>query len=307
VIGDSLALSRAAAKSDADLILFCGVRFMAESAAVLAKSGQRVIHPEPSSGCPMSDMADEDDVERALEELDGFLGEGKCIPVTYVNSSAAVKAATGRKGGICCTSSNAARVLEWALAGGKKVLFLPDEYLGRNTARKLGIPPRNILPWDYSLPLGGNAPETVRDAQLMVWKGYCHVHTYFNEGHVLAARKRFPQARIVVHPECSPEVVMAADASGSTESIVRHVRDSGPGSTVVVGTELNLIRRLAVEYADRTVVELARSFCPNMFKITAAKVLEALNNPRAARLAVGVDAEVRMDAGKALERMLEIS
>jgi quinolinate synthase len=307
VRGDSLGLSRHAAESQAQNIVFCGVRFMAESAAVLAKPMQMVHHPDPFSGCPMADMADIEDVERAFGELDELLGPDGYVPVTYVNSTAEVKAATGIKGGACCTSGNAATVMKWALKTGKKVVFIPDENLGLNTAKSIGIPGDRIARWDFSRPLGGVDPAGLKSSDLVVWRGYCHVHTFFNTGHVSAARKAFPGARIVVHPECSPDVVEMADATGSTEFMVRFVREAGPGSITVVGTELNLVRRLAAEMTDRTVLELSRSFCPNMFKITLAKLLATLENLDGVERRVTVPESTRVYARAALEKMLELS
>ena len=306
VRGDSLGLSRTAAESAAARIVFCGVHFMAESAAILAGEGQTVHHPDPMSGCPMSDMADIEDVERAFEELDALLGPGAVVPVTYVNSSADVKAVTGRRDGSCCTSSNAEKVLSWALGTGRKALFLPDEHLGANTAARMGVPPNAIVRWDFSLPLGGNAPGAIEAARLILWRGYCHVHTHFTAAHVAAARARFPGARVIVHPECRPEVVDAADEAGSTERMVRYVAAQPAGSVIVVGTELNLVRRLAAEHPDRTVVELARSMCPNMFKITLAKLRATLEGLPGAHV-VTVRDEVRLPARAALDRMLALS
>lgn len=304
--GDSLGLSRLAASSAARFVLFCGVRFMAESAAVLAREGQTVHHPDPFSGCPMSDMADIEDLERAARELDETCGPDGWLSVTYVNSSAEVKALTGRRGGACCTSSNAEKVVRWALSQGRRVLFLPDENLGTNTAARLGIASADIVRWDYSLPFGGNDPDALRSARLLLWKGYCHVHTLFSVTQVEEARKRFPGAMVIVHPECSLDVVARADESGSTEFMVRRVESAPPGSTVVVGTELNLVRRLASEHPDRRVVELARSMCPNMFKITLAKLLATLEGLPGANL-VTVPEDVRRDARLALDRMLSLS
>ncbi|MFA6034709.1 MAG: quinolinate synthase NadA [Myxococcota bacterium] len=304
--GDSLGLSRQAAASEASHIVFCGVRFMAESAYILARPGQTVLHPDPSSGCPMSDMADIEDVDRAFAELDETCGAGSFIPVTYVNSSAAVKAATGARGGICCTSSNALKVMKSVMETGKTIVFLPDEHLGANTARVIGFPEGSILRWDYSLPFGGNSQDGIRRARLILWAGHCHVHTWFNTGHVAEARRRFPGARVMVHPECRSGVVMAADASGSTEFMVNTVRESPAGSAFVIGTELNLVRRLAAENPGKTVVELSRSMCPNMFKITLNKVLYTLEHLDSAG-PVTVPEETRHHARQALQRMLDLS
>ena len=304
VRGDSLGLSRYAASSGTEFIVFCGVRFMAESASILASPGQKIFHPDPFSGCPMSDMAELEDVEKVLGELDEYFGPEACLPVTYVNSSADVKAVTGKRGGICCTSSNAAAIMEKMLSTGKRILFIPDEFLGRNTAKKLGLKSEDVILWDFTEPLGGNTEKQLKDSRIILWKGYCHVHTYFRPEHVLAAWKKFPDASIIVHPECNPDVVSLVDESGSTEFMVKYVEKATIGSTIIIGTELNLVNRLAGENPGKKIFGLARSMCPNMFKITLQKVLSTMENLETGAH-VTVSDEVRKYGSLALRRMLE--
>ncbi len=303
-VGDSYALCKKAHQLDARYIVFCGVRFMAESAEILRRDFQMVFHPEPFSGCPMADMAEGEDVQRAFEELDEVWGKNSYIPVVYMNSSAEVKSLSGERGGIICTSSNADKIVSFVFSQKKKVIFIPDEYLGFNTYRKLGKDMSKLAYWDFSLPLGGNTPDELVKREYLVWKGYCHVHTFFSREHILAAREKHKGCRIVVHPECRPEVVELSDASGSTEFIVKYIADSSPGSTVIVGTELNLVRRLAASYNDRRVFELARSMCPNMFKITLAKLKTTLESiPDKNR--VLLPENVKKHSREALKRMLD--
>lgn len=306
--GDSFALSKAASEqAQAEYIVFCGVHFMAESAVVLARPGQRVFHPNPAAGCPMADMVERPDAELAWSTLGELFGEGAVIPVTYMNSPASVKAFCGENGGVVCTSSNAPRAFAWAFEQGERVLFMPDEHLGRNTATAMGIPDEEIVLWDPAAPdrWGGNDPAAVGAARVLLWKGYCHVHTWFETAHIEAARARVPGCRVVVHPECRREVVQAADGNGSTDYLVRYVADAPAGSTIVIGTEVNLIQRLAAEHPDKHVEALSRSLCPNMFRITLGhlrKTLEGL--PEVNRVIVA--ATEREGAKVALDRMLAL-
>ena len=306
--GDSLGLSRSAAsRTDCRFIVFCGVRFMAESAEILRQAHQRVQHPDPSAGCPMADMAEIVDVERAWGIIAGKGGRGKVVPVTYMNSSSEIKALCGRMGGTVCTSSNAEAAFRWALDRGEQIFFLPDEHLGRNTARRVGIPEEEILVWDPAhSPDAPGMRSRLRAATLVLWKGFCNIHTRFQPDHIRQVRERFPDARIVVHPECTTQVVEQADAVGSTEFICRYVEACEPGSTVFVGTEINLVNRLSRAYPDRKVYELARSLCPNMFRISLAKVLWTLENIGEANR-VRVEPEMKRHARTALERMLEMT
>ena len=301
-VGDSYVLAREAAASSAQRIVFCGVHFMAESARILAQPGQRVFMPDTRAGCPMADMADEDDARVAYERICEVTGR-KVVPVTYVNSTAAVKAFVGREGGLTCTSSNAAAAFNWAREQGEVIFFLPDEYLGVNTARRQGD--REIAVWSPHQENGGLEEEALARTQVVLWKGYCHVHTYFTSEMVALQRDKYPGCKVVVHPECKPGVVDAADADGSTAFIVQVVKDAAPGDTVVIGTEVNLVLRLARDFPTKTVVPLCHSVCPNMYRTTVAKLRHVLEtfDPY---LEIKVAEETARDARLALERMLEL-
>jgi quinolinate synthase len=303
--GDSFGLSKIAAEQkDAEFILFCGVHFMAESADILRQKGQIVLHPNTSAGCPLADMAHISDVLSAWDKITSICGN-TVVPVTYMNSRASLKAFCGRNGGTVCTSTNAGRVFDWAFKRGEKIFFFPDEHLGRNTALKKGIKRDKIIVWNPEEKLGGNTAEAIRKAEVILWKGYCHVHTRFKPEDVQNARKKYPDAKVVVHPECREEVVALADADGSTEFIVKYTNSQPPGSTVIIGTEVNLIARLAKENPDKTVLELKRSLCPNMFRISLNHVLWTLDNPGYVNV-IRVPDEIKRDAKIALQRMLEI-
>jgi quinolinate synthase len=307
--GDSFGLSKRAAEHErARYIVFCGVHFMAESAAVLAREDQAVFIPARAAGCPMAAMAGIEQVEKAWAELTAVIGAGSATPVAYVNSVASVKAFCGKNGGATCTSSNADKLFKWALRRREKIFFLPDEHLGRNTAAKLGIGP--VALWDPYLERGGLSRDEIRSASVVVWKGFCHVHTAFTREQIQQAREQHPGCKVVVHPECRQEVVEAADASGSTEGIIRFVSDAEAGSVIVVGTEINLVERLARKHAGtRTVVPLARSLCPNMYKIALNNLCWTLASillgPEAWANRVTIQADVKRDAALALRRMLE--
>ncbi len=305
--GDSFGLAqKAAADTTCTFIVFCGVRFMAESADILAAPGQIVQHPDPDAGCPLASMADIRAVRAAWAMVASVCGEEHVLPITYMNSDASLKAFCGSKGGLVCTSSNAEKAFRWALSQRRYLFFFPDENLGRTTARKLGLTHTDLFLWDPSHP-----PEecTLRDAleraRVILWKGYCHVHTRFRQEHVIAARKQIPGAVVVVHPECEEEVVDLADACGSTEFICRFVKDAKPGSTIFVGTEINLVHRLAREYPDKQIYELARSLCPNMYRIDLPKLMWTLENPGEVHV-VTVDPVIKQDAKIALQRMLAL-
>ncbi len=304
--GDSFGLSQKAASNQrARYIVFCGVHFMAESAAILAQPHQTVQIPDPKAGCLMADMVALEAVEMAWEELAEVIDTASLIPLVYMNSEAALKAFCGSRGGLVCTSSNALTALRWGLSRGEKVFFFPDQHLGRNTGYQLGLAPKDMVVWDPEAPLGGNRPEDLRRARLILWDGHCHVHTRFQVEHVLVMRQAFPKAKVVVHPECTAEVVNLADASGSTGFIVKYVREAPPDATIIIGTEINLVHRLALEYPDRRVLDLAYSLCPNMFKITLDKLLATLDHP-GDRHVVTVPEEVRENARIALNRMLDL-
>ncbi len=307
--GDSLRLSQQAAAADARYIVFCGVHFMAESADILRRPHQTVILPDLNAGCSMADMASIEQVETCWAELES-VGGLRVVPVTYMNSSAAIKGFTGRHGGAVCTSSNAAAVLRWAFQRGERVLFLPDEHLGRNTAYRMGIPLDRMVIWDPFLPLGGNTPQALRAAQMILWKGYCSVHQRFRPEHVDRARAADPQVRVIVHPECRWEVVQKADWVGSTEQIIRTIVAAEPGSRWAVGTEIHLVNRLGKELADRRVQSLDPNVCvcTTMFRIAPQHLLWVLENLAEGRVVnpIVVDEETKSYARLALERMLAL-
>ena len=309
--GDSLKLAKhAAACRDKSYIVFCGVHFMAESADILTGDEQAVILPDLRAGCPMADMASLDDVSWAWKELAAITAVDRIIPVTYVNSSAAIKAFVGEMGGSVCTSSNAERVLTWALERGDKVFFFPDEHLGRNSAIALGIDPDEIILWDREQPLGGNSAEAVKKAKVILWNGYCTVHMQFNAAHVTMWRQKDPETRIIVHPECRHEVVAGADQYGSTENIIKAVSGSASGSKWAVGTEINLVNRLARLNPDKEIHSLSpfQCLCSTMYRIKPKYLLWVLDNlvQGEVKNQIGVDAETAKLARIALDRMLEI-
>ncbi len=311
--GDSLKLSReAAAVKDRKYLVFCGVHFMAEAADILAAEHQVVILPHLDAGCPMADMATRPAVEAAAAELcnaTGLVAE-RLIPVTYVNSSAAVKAFVGEQGGSVCTSSNAEKVLRWALEQGEKVFFFPDQHLGRNASMALGIAEEEIVLWRRGESLGGVTASDLKRARIILWDGYCEVHMRCYPEHARTWRQQDPKARIMVHPECRNEVVQEADLSGSTEAIIRAVRESDPGSRWVIGTEINLVDRLAAEYPDRAVFPLTSGcLCPTMDIIQPRYLLWVLDNLAEGRIVnrVRVPEEEAAGARLALNRMLSIS
>jgi quinolinate synthase len=307
--GDSLKLSQQAAAASARFIVFCGVHFMAESADILRQPRQAVVLPDLSAGCSMADMAEIGQVEACWQELED-LGERKIVPLTYMNSSAAIKGFTGRHSGSVVTSSNAAAVMRWAFTRGERILFLPDEHLGRNTAYALGIPLDEMAVWDPSKELGGNRAEGIRRARVLLWKGYCSVHQRFLPEHVAQVRRDYPGIRVIVHPECRFDVVQKADAVGSTEQIIRTVRAGEPGSAWAVGTEIHLVNRLAKECADRRVISLDPHVCvcTTMFRITPQHLCWVLENLAEGRVVnrIAVDEETKQWARAALERMLAL-
>jgi len=304
--GDSFELSRLASQQEnATDIVFCGVNFMAESAAVLAQDHQRVTHPDADAGCPMSDMADISQVEECWNVLSDVFRDGEVVPITYMNSSAAIKAFCGARGGLVCTSSNADKAFRWGFQHFGRILFLPDEHLGRNTANASGIPRGETVVWDPTIPSGGISLNDMKTSKIILWKGYCHVHTYFRPEHIQRARELFPDARIIVHPECTEEVVALADEAGSTGYINREVTKAPAGSSFVIGTEINMVMRLAQENPDKVVQPLARSLCPNMYKISLNDLLWVLENLGEVNVVTLPD-EIKQPAKLALTRMLEL-
>ena len=309
--GDSLKLAKhAAACDDKPYIVFCGVHFMAESADILTGDNQAVILPDLRAGCPMADMASLDEVAWAWKELAAVTEANRIIPVTYVNSSAAIKAFVGERQGSVCTSSNAERVLTWALERGDKVFFFPDEHLGRNSAVALGIKPEEIILWNRDEYLGGNSEDAINRAKVILWNGYCTVHMQFNAAHVRMWRENDPEVRIIVHPECTYEVVAGSDQYGSTENIINAVSSSPPGSKWAIGTEINLVNRLARLNPDKEIHSLSpfQCLCSTMYRIKPKYLLWVLDGlvNREVKNQITVDPDTAKLARIALARMLEI-
>ena len=310
--GDSFLLSQeAASRPEASFIVFCGVHFMAETACILCAPHQQVILPNITAGCSMADMAPMEDVEDAWEDLQDVLGDhGGIVPVTYMNSIAGIKALCGRNDGAVCTSSNAPAVLRWAFEKAERVLFLPDQHLGRNTALKLGIPLDEMVVWNPFKRLGGNTPEQLRRAKMVLWQGHCSVHTRFTAAQIQSARERYPDINVLVHPECPMETVQAADMNGSTEFIRKAINEAPAGSKWAVGTEISLVNRLALQNPDKTVFCLDPVSCPcsTMYRIHPAYLLWALDGLAAGQVVnkITVPEDIRRDAAIALERMLAL-
>ncbi|MCC7366114.1 MAG: quinolinate synthase NadA [Dehalococcoidia bacterium] len=309
--GDSFKLAQhAAAQDKAEYVLFCGVHFMAESADILTRPGVRVMLPNMAAGCSMADMADPDDVYQAWDEIADVLGDTKVIPITYMNSAASLKAFVGEHDGMVCTSSNAARVLKWAFERGEKVLFFPDQHLGRNTGYDLGIPLDQMVLWNYRLPNGGVTAEQLERAKVILWQGHCSTHQRFNVDQIEKARREYPGVQVIVHPECRWEVVQAADENGSTEKIIKTVSSSPAGSTWAVGTEINLVNRLQQQNPDKTVFCLDPVVCPcsTMYRIHPAYLAWVLEGLVAGHVIneIRVDDETRKWSLVALERMLAL-
>ncbi len=312
--GDSLQLSRAAAALDAQHIVFCGVHFMAEVADILSRPEQISILPDLNAGCSMADMASIEQVEAAWTQLAEILDpDSEITPVTYVNSSAAIKAFCGRHGGTVCTSSNARKILQWALGQRPKFFFFPDQHLGRWSGHQLGIPLGRMPVWDPEQPLGGLSSEEIREAQGFLWKGHCSVHQMFQPQHIRRWRAEHPQGKVIAHPEASFEVCSLADAVGSTDFILRTVHTAPPGTQWLVGTEINLVSRLAEEVRreGKTVDFMSPMvcMCSTMFRIDPEQLAITLEELVAGRVRnqIRVDEPVASQARLALERMLELS
>ena len=308
--GDSYKLAQFAAHAGAPYVIFLGVHFMAESADILTAPNQHVILPDLGAGCSMADMADIAQVEECWALLQEIV-PGEVVPLTYMNSSADIKALTGREGGAICTSSNAAAAMRWGFERKSKILFLPDQHLGRNTAVAMGLALEDCVVWDPHRELGGLTEDAICSAKALLWKGHCSVHQRFQLEHVAAVRERLPGVRVIVHPECRHEVVQAADEIGSTEGIIRAIENSPPGSKWAVGTELNLVSRLGKENPDKTVVFLDRTvcFCATMNRIDLPHLVWSMENLLEGRVVnrISVDPDVANWARVALERMLEIN
>ncbi len=308
--GDSYKLSQlAAAQTESEFTLFCGVHFMAESADILGASDQHVILPNLEAGCSMADMAKPEDVEAAWNTLTD-LGITGIVPVTYMNSAASLKAFCGRNGGIVCTSSNAPRVYDWAFERGERLFFFPDEHLGRNTGVRKEIPLDQMVVWDPFKPLGGNTEEQLRKARVFLWKGYCSVHARFSVAQIDKAREDYPEVNVIVHPECPLEVVQAADFDGSTEYIIDVIRAAPEGTAWAVGTEINLVRRLQAQMPGKTIFCLDPVICPcsTMYRIHPAYMLWALEHLVRGEIVneISVEPEIAEAARVALDRMLAV-
>jgi len=310
--GDSFKLARQiASRPEADYIVFCGVHFMAESADVLCAPHQQVILPDLAAGCSVADMADPDQLASCWEEL-GQMGITGVVPVTYINSAASIKSFVGERGGTVCTSSNAMATLKWGFSRGEKILFLPDQHLGRNTAFKMGIGLDEMVVWDPNEIFGGLDPEDVRRAKMILWKGHCSVHTRFSAKQIAAVRQQHPGIRVIVHPEVPWDVVQASDDSGSTEYIIRTVTNSPEGSVWAVGTEVHLVNRLAQQLAPaRTVISLDQfgCLCSTMFRVSPNHLLWILDELVEGRVhnRIVVPDDQKHWNRVALERMLSIS
>ncbi|MFD1080355.1 quinolinate synthase NadA [Micromonospora andamanensis] len=312
VTGDSFKLAReAAARPQAEYIVFCGVHFMAESADILTSDAQQVVLPDLAAGCSMADMAALPQVENAWDVLTELGLAERTVPVTYMNSSADIKGFVGRNGGVVCTSSNAKRALDWAYEQGEKVLFLPDQHLGRNTAvLEMGFSLDDCVLYDPHKPNGGLTAEQLRDAKMILWRGHCSVHGRFTLESVNDVRERVPGVNVLVHPECRHEVVQAADQVGSTEYIIRTIEAAPAGSAWAVGTELNLVRRLALAHPDKQIMFLDRAvcYCSTMNRIDLPHLVWALEELVAGRVVnrITVDADTAHHARVALDQMLAL-
>ena len=322
--GDSFELSRKAAEQKGvEFVVFCGVHFMAESADILTEPSVRVILPDLGAGCSMADMANLEQTEDCWAQLAEVCPDQRIVPITYMNSSAAIKAFVGEHGGAVCTSSNCRNVLEWALKGGPnpqseirnpnskvKILFFPDQHLGRNTAYAMGYPLDRMVVWDPTKDLGGNTEEALRNADFVLWKGHCSVHQLFRPEHIDQVRAKYPGVKVIVHPECRFEVVQKADIAGSTAYIVDQVRKAPPGTIWAIGTETHLVNRLAHEHPEQTIMVLSdcQCLCTTMFRIDLPHLCWALENLVEGNVLneIKVNDHVRQWATVALERMLSI-
>jgi quinolinate synthase len=333
--GDSFELSRKAAdQKGIEFVIFCGVHFMAESADILTDESVRVILPDLGAGCSMADMANLEQTEEAWAQLTEICPDQTIVPITYMNSSAAIKAFVGEHGGAVCTSSNCRNVLEWALKGSgfgvqgsattssslnpepqtlnprRKILFFPDQHLGRNTAYAMGYPLDKMIVWDPKQDLGGNTEDAIRNADFVLWKGHCSVHALFRPEHVDEVRAKYPNMKVLVHPECKWEVVQKADMAGSTAYIVKQIEAAPPGSEWAIGTEVHLIHRLAQQHPEQKIIVLSdcQCLCTTMFRIDPPHLCWALENLVDGKVVneIKVDAKTRKWATVALERMLAI-
>ncbi len=312
VTGDSYKLSKIAAETESQYVVFCGVHFMAESADILGRGHQQVILPDLNAGCSMADMAEIGQVEDCWDSLMAAGLHGSIMPLTYMNSAASIKAFCGERGGLVCTSSNAQAAFDWAFARGEKILFLPDQHLGRNTAFAMGIPLNEMVVWDPYQINGGLTPSRLLAAKVILWKGHCSVHQRFLPGHVDAVRAKYPAIRVVVHPECRWEVCQKADAMGSTERIIQLVEQSSEGSVFAIGTEIHLVNRLARRFAPKgkkiITLDDTGCLCTTMYRISPQHLSWALENLIEGRVVnrIKVRDDAKYWARVALDRMLEI-
>ena len=311
ITGDSLELARKAAEiKDKEYVIFCGVHFMAETADMLTTEKQKVILPDMRAGCSMADMANRREIDLAWKYITECT-QDKVVPITYINCSAALKSFVGENNGSICTSSNAEKVITWGLSKGEKLLFFPDQHLGRNTCFKLGIPLEDMVVYDPRLRFGGLTPEQIQKAKVILWYGYCSVHQGFNADHIKMWRQKDPERKIIVHPECSFDVVQAADLAGSTSYIINQIKAAPAGTKFAVGTEINLVNRLAKDYPHLDITSLSpyQCLCTTMYRVRPRWLLEsfrAIKNGRPINI-IRVDEETKKFALKALDQMLAIS
>ena len=308
-LGDSYALAKSASQQkNAEYIVFCGVRFMAEAADILTAENQKVYLANPTAGCPMADMASDEDVNKAWRHIESVIGADKLIPLAYMNSTAKLKAFCGQHGGLICTSSNADAAFDYCFKQGKKLFFFPDQHLGRNTANKKGIPRDRVVIYDPNKKQGGLTDEQIKQAEVILWYGCCPVHVAFRPEQITKIRKEYPDAKVIVHPECPEEVVALADGAGSTSYIVKYVEQAQPGAVIAIGTELNLIHRLSVNHPDKKILPLSGEtciICSNMYRTSLQDLCFTLENFDKAEL-IKVPEETAAYARIALERMLEV-
>lgn len=311
ITGDSLALAQKASKLEQPFVMFCGVHFMAETADILTQKHQQVILPDLNAGCSMADMAKEDEIEKAWQFLTSHTDE-KIIPVTYINCDAKLKAFVGRHEGSICTSSNAKKVITWAMQQGQKLLFFPDQHLGRNTCYfDLSIPLEEMVSYNPHLPNGGLTAQQVKKAKVILWYGYCSVHQGFTRAQIDDIRQKDPQIKVIVHPECPFEVVRASDLNGSTAFIIETIKRAPAGSKFAVGTEINLVNRLAAQYTDKQIISLSpyQCLCTTMYRVRPRWLLASFRAIKQGRPinVIKVPEEIAREALKAIDRMLAIS
>jgi quinolinate synthase len=307
--GDSLQLAREAAKLSHPYIIFCGVHFMAETADMLTNKNQKVILPDLAAGCSMADMADRFDIDRAWDFMTSATSE-KIIPVTYINCAATLKAFVGEHDGSICTSSNAEKIISWALLQGQKLLFFPDQHLGRNTCFKMGIPLSDMVIYNPQLRFGGLTPEKIQKAKVILWYGFCSVHQGFNKEQVLSIKKNNPDMKVIVHPECAFDVVQAADDNGSTSYIIEQIAKAPAASQFAIGTEINLVNRIAHQYKDKKIISLSpyQCLCTTMYRVRPRWLLasfRAIKENKPINI-ISVPEEIKTSSLKALDRMLAI-